>query len=40
VPLSSRARGRRRPFKVKVRVGFVPKKPGAHSVATVTVKFR
>jgi hypothetical protein len=38
VPLSSSGRGRRRPFKVKVRVGFVPKK-GAHSSATVTVKF-
>jgi hypothetical protein len=39
VPLSARGRGRRRPFKVKLRVGFVPKK-GAHSSATVTVKFR
>jgi hypothetical protein len=37
VPLSSSGRARRRPFKVKVRVGFVPKK-GAHSSATVTVK--
>jgi hypothetical protein len=37
VPLSSGGRARRRPFKVKVRVGFVPKK-GAHSSATVTVK--
>jgi hypothetical protein len=40
VALSSRARGRRRPFKVKVRVGFVPKKKGAHSTASVTVSFR
>lgn len=39
VPLSSAGRSRRRPFKVKVRVGFVPKK-GAHSSATVTVSFR
>ncbi len=39
VPLSSGGRGRRRPFKVTVRVGFVPKK-GAHSSATATVKFR
>jgi hypothetical protein len=39
IPLSSGGRSRRRPFKVSVRVGFVPKK-GAHSSATVTVKFR
>jgi hypothetical protein len=39
VPLSSRGRSRRRPFKVKLRVGFVPKK-GAHSSASVTVSFR
>jgi hypothetical protein len=39
VPLSSSGRGRRRPFKVSVRVGFVPKK-GAHSSTTVTVSFR
>jgi len=39
IPLSSGGRSRRRPFKVKVRVGFVPKK-GAHSSATVTVSFR
>jgi hypothetical protein len=38
IPLSSSGRSRRRPFKVAVRVGFVPKK-GAHSSATVTVKF-
>ncbi len=40
VPLSSSGRSRRRPFKVKIRVGFVPKKRGAHSTATVTVSFR
>jgi hypothetical protein len=39
IPLSSGGRSRRRPFKVKVRVGFVPKK-GAHSSASVTVSFR
>jgi hypothetical protein len=39
IPLSRSGRGRRRPFKVKVRVGFVPKK-GAHSTANVTVSFR
>jgi hypothetical protein len=39
IPLSSRGRSRRKPFKVKVRVGFVPKK-GAHTSATVTVSFR
>jgi hypothetical protein len=39
VPLSKKGRSRRRPFKVTLRVGFVPKK-GAHSSATVTVKFR
>jgi hypothetical protein len=37
VPVSGR---RRRPFKVKVRVGFVPKKRGAHSSASVTAFFR
>jgi hypothetical protein len=40
VPLSSSGRSKGRPFKVKIRVGFVPKKPGAHSVANVTVAFR
>ncbi|MGO9320745.1 MAG: hypothetical protein ACLQBY_08105 [Solirubrobacteraceae bacterium] len=40
VPLSSGGRSRRRPFKVKIRVGFVPKKKGAHSTAAVTVAFR
>jgi hypothetical protein len=40
VPLSSRARGRHRPFKVQVRVGFVPKAKGARtSVAFTTVTF-
>lgn len=39
VSLSSNGRARRRPFKVKLRVGFVPKK-GAHSNAYVTVTFR
>jgi hypothetical protein len=39
IPLSSGGRSRRRPFKVSVRIGFVPKK-GAHSSATVTVSFR
>jgi hypothetical protein len=37
VPVSGR---RHRPFKVKVRVGFVPKKRGAHSSASVTAFFR
>jgi len=37
VPVSGR---RSRPFKVKVRVGFVPKKRGAHSSASVTAFFR
>jgi hypothetical protein len=41
VPLSSAGRNRRKPFSVKVRVGFVPKKKGgARSSASVTVKFR
>jgi hypothetical protein len=40
VPLSSRGRSRHRPFRVKVRVGFVPKAKGApSSSATVTVRF-
>jgi hypothetical protein len=39
LPLSRGGRSRRKPFKVKVRVGFVPKK-GAHSTATVTVSVR
>ncbi len=40
IPLSRAARSKGRPFKVKVRVGFVPKAKGAHSSASVTVKFR
>ena len=31
---------RHKPFSTKVRVGFLPKKKGAHSIAYVTVKFR
>ena len=41
VPLSSSGRRKRRPFKVKVRVGFVPKKKGAPtSSAYATVRFK
>ncbi|MGD1058145.1 MAG: hypothetical protein ABR992_12125 [Solirubrobacteraceae bacterium] len=40
IPLSRAGRSKGRPFSVKVRVGFVPKAKGAHSSATVTVKFR
>jgi len=40
VSLSRAGRSRHRPFKVKIRVGFVPKKKGAHSNAYVTVTFR
>jgi hypothetical protein len=40
IPLSKRGRNRHRPFKVKVRVGFLPKAKGApSSSATVTVRF-
>jgi hypothetical protein len=39
VALSGRGRSRHRPLKVKVRVGFAPKK-GAHSSASVSVTFR
>ncbi len=40
VPLSRRGSGRHRPFKVKVRVGFVPRARGARSsVSFVTVRF-
>jgi len=39
VPLSNRARGRHRPFKVKLRVGFVPKR-GKSSASFVRVTFR
>ncbi len=37
VPLANA--GHSRPYKVKVRVGFVPSKPGAHSTAYTTVTF-
>jgi hypothetical protein len=41
LPLSRRARSRHRPFKVRLRVGFVPKAKGkAKSAAFVTVSFR
>jgi hypothetical protein len=41
VPLGRGGRGRHRPFKVRVRVGFVPKAKGARSsVSFVTVFFR
>ncbi len=39
VPLSSGGRARRKPLKVKIRVGFVPRK-GAHSITYVTVTYR
>ncbi len=39
MPLSRKGRGKHRPFKVKVKVGFTPKK-GAGSSASVSVKFR
>jgi hypothetical protein len=40
VPLTKRGRARRRPFKVKVRVGFTPTTKGVKaSAATATVKF-
>jgi hypothetical protein len=40
VPLSRSGLRKRRPFKVKVRVGFVPKKKGPTSTAFTTVTFR
>jgi len=41
VPLTRRARGRHRPFKVRLRVGFVPSAKGGKSSASfVTVTFR
>ncbi|HTD07517.1 MAG TPA: hypothetical protein VK680_01385, partial [Solirubrobacteraceae bacterium] len=40
IPLSRAGRSKGRPFKIKVRVGFVPKKKGAHSSASITAKFR
>jgi len=39
LPLSSSGSSRRKPLKVKVRVGFVPKQKGPSSSATVTVTF-
>ena len=40
IPLSSKGRGKRKPFKSTVRVGFVPSaKGGAHSASTVKVTF-
>jgi hypothetical protein len=39
VPLSSSGKARRKPLKVKIRVGFVPRK-GAHSTTYVTVTYR
>jgi hypothetical protein len=38
IPLSRAGRHRHRPFKVKLRVGFVPRR-GAHSRASITVRF-
>jgi hypothetical protein len=41
VPLSRRGRSRHKPFKVRVRVGFLPRAKGApSSAAFVTVRFR
>jgi hypothetical protein len=40
VPLSSVGQSRGRPLRVRLRVGFVPKKTGPHSTAYVTVTFR
>ena len=40
VPLTSGGRSKGRPLRVRVRVGFVPKKKGASSVAYTTVTFR
>jgi hypothetical protein len=40
IPLSNAGRRRGRPFKLKVRVGFVPKKKGANSASFATVLFR
>jgi hypothetical protein len=40
IPLSRRGRSRHRPFRTRVRVGFVPKKKGAHSRTSVVVRFR
>jgi hypothetical protein len=40
IPLSSGGRRRHRPFRVRIKVGFVPSHGGAHSNAFVTVTFR
>jgi hypothetical protein len=40
VSLSRAGRHRHRPFRVRVRVGFVPKAKGPHSTAFVTLTFR
>jgi hypothetical protein len=40
VPLSRAGRHRHRPFRVRLRVGFVPKQKGPHSTASVTLTFR
>ena len=40
IPLSRRGRSRHRPFRTRLRVGFVPKKKGAHSTTSVVVRFR
>ncbi len=39
VPLSNKGRGKHKPLKVKIRVGFLPKKKGPHSHAFTTVHF-
>jgi hypothetical protein len=40
VPLTGSGRGRHRPFKTRIRVGFVPKHKTGNSTAFVTVTFR
>jgi hypothetical protein len=40
IPLSGGGRHRHRPFRTRIKVGFVPSHKGAHSTATVTVTFR
>jgi hypothetical protein len=40
VQLSSSGARKHKPLRVKIRVGFLPKGKGAHSIATVTVTFR
>jgi hypothetical protein len=39
VPLSSGGRHRHRPFRTRVRVGFVPSNKGPHSTASAVVTF-